>query len=250
MSTEGGHRSKFSVSKRLLRKIRNGQLSTADYQYLLRVCRRWVRRFSGGLSIQDQEDVALGAITNTIPAMQAPENDAAAVGEMLRRELQRLRARSKYEAFRMDELEENQHARSTGNSAEDEHIATEDVLAMAYLCRRLFPRALERLSDREHDLLVEEYDLDSIGFARRHPTLPSFPTDGARRTALSRARLSFSEQFEAEIEAARSTLGQDPHVVEQTLRFVRGENRSDLLIHLSDLEDAVKLLRPTDRCAN
>ncbi len=244
-SNDGHDQGSFRIEDDLLQAIRSGKLCAADDYRLRTLCRSWVRPFSTGLSAADREDVVSDAITWSMPAMLSPKYDSAAVSEILRKALQRFRSHSKRHSFKMEDFEEFQHGLSESHPVEDEQIATENILAMASFGRKLIAKAIDLLPDRDHDLLIEEYGLDSIGFPFRHHILPSFPTDGARRTALSRARMNFSRLLEAMLNSAQVTLGQDPHVVEQTLRFVRGENGNHPLIALSDLEDAVKLLRPS-----
>jgi hypothetical protein len=244
-SNDGHHKSSFRIEEDLLHAIRSGTVRPSDDRRLRDLCKSWIKAFGTGLSAADREDVVSGAIAEAMPAMLSKDYDSEEVSEILRKELQRFRAGSKRHSARMVDFQEPKHGRSRAHSVDEEQIATEDVMAMASFVKKLIAKAISMLPDRQHDLLIEAYGLDSIGFAPRHASPPSFPTDGARRTALSRARVSFSVFLEAMLEAAKISLRHDPHVVEQTLRFVRGESGSHPLILMSDLEDAVKFLRPT-----
>ncbi len=233
-STDRHLKSNFQIEDEILQAIRSGN------DRLRSICKAWIRPFSTGLSKEEREDVVAEAIASAMPAMLSPQYDAAAVSEILRKELQRLQSSSRRHSFKMKDFEESEQGRSEVSPVEEEQIATEHILDMARIGRKLIAKAIDLLEDRDHDLLVEVYGLASIGFPRRSDAPLSFPTEGARITALSRARTSFSRLLEAMLDAAQTTLGLDPHIVEQMLRFVRGKDRNHPLIALSDLENQAR----------
>jgi len=91
------------------------------------------------------------------------------------------------------------HPRSTPVTANES--ATEHLLEVARVARPFVSLAIDFLPDCEHDLLVESYGLERTGFRIRDRTALSLLQGQSRKSALARARVTFSQKLKAILES-------------------------------------------------
>jgi hypothetical protein len=113
-----------------------------------------------------------------------------------------------------------------------------ELLQLVCAAKGFIGLSVDLLPDREHDCIVEYYNLERFGLSLRGPATRGILKNPNSKIA-RRAHLVFMETFEAVLAAAQVALGNDRNVIEQALKLVRGEDVPGILEVIGELEAKV-----------
>jgi hypothetical protein len=209
-----------------LEALRSGK--EGAFERLLSACRAWVGLFSQGLSEDDLEDVVLTALTDVLPDLKRLDLSVEELDRELRRSLNRHRARAKREGLRFQEVPSEGWA----ESEEEAFILRDHLLNVVAAIEAHIQGSLAGLSERDRDLLIASYGL---GPPSTMETV--FPSNDARKKALSRARQRFGHRLETSLlEALKADRGAK-RVLEDALSILRGSSLQQTLSVLHEFEE-------------
>lgn len=214
------------ISSECLEAIRSGDTTEKETAHrLIRLkCRRALRgTFRGHLTADEVEDVISNAIAETLPCLLDRSAPASEVTRELARALERHKKRSKRERNR-EHLRVVQSDVEPLSSHEENFASREQLLDLERVVAHIegiLEEVLTSLRDRDQRLLIEDYGLGPLFKEPRRPS-PTFPTDEARRQALSRSRKRFNEALENRLQRALRGAKGDREVLEAALSIVRG----------------------------
>lgn len=190
---------------------------------------KYLRRcYAGGLSPDDFSDITAAALKE-MGSVLDEISDPETLDRIVIRTLERHRKREKRGRKRRNALDETYEATLPSPGDPVRQIETRDWLSrLVELLDLYMHECLDRLSDRDHDLLIVIYGFDQTGSTPRGGNL-SFPSSDAEKRALSRARERFRKHLEQRIETAIEEGSQDPELLQDALRFVRGKLEAGFL---------------------
>ena len=211
-----------------LEALRSGK--EGAFEELLSICRSWVGHFSRGLSDEDLEDVVLTAVADVLPDIKRPDLSLEDLDRELQKSLNRHRARAKRERLRFQE------APSEGwtESQEETFILRDHLLNVVAAIETHIQSSLASLSERDRNLLVACYGLGPLSGTGD----PVFPSNDARKKALSRARQRFRQKLETSLLKVLKEEGGDKEVIEDALSILRGSSLQRTLSVLHDFEES------------
>lgn len=215
MSSEGGH----YITEPMLDALRNGH-DQEVFSQIFESCLRWARR-RGNLPEEAYVDIVSESIAEELDTLRLRGLNADEVWKRLRRALDRHRKRAIRMRRREVELKDFNEALVAFNGVEAK-IDAAHMLEVTRLLRGFISLSLDSLSDRDYALLYERYNLQVYGINPREQMVSLEDlTPGARKTALSRARVHLLNELERRLAEAGTCLDKDRLVVRDALRLIR-----------------------------
>jgi hypothetical protein len=215
------------IDSAALESLRRGEGRQLIFAQLYERCLVWARR-SGRLQPGDREEIVVAALAEALPVILNPEVNASAVDLAIRASLRG----SKLELLRQIRMQmepEGEFANQASDFGEPaERIEMEHLLAITRAAGGFISIAIDLLSDRDHDHLVDAYKLTQAGLRLRCARPPAFQDPEAVAIATRLALKRFSRNLEAVCAAAQSALALDAGLLDEALRLVRGEAVSAL----------------------
>ncbi|HWM89420.1 MAG TPA: zf-HC2 domain-containing protein [Thermoanaerobaculia bacterium] len=223
------HRTKETlISEATLDALRSGYEQAKAFDKIFDACLCWVRR-KGELPHEVYMDIVSEAIFNELDTLRLPTLNAAEASKCLLLALGRLQKSAIRRRRREVELKDFNEALIDFNGVESNIEATH-MREVARLLKGFISLALDSLSDRDYALLYERYNLKAYGIKPRKQkvSLQSL-TPGARKTALSRARIRLLNELERRLSEASACLDEGRLVARDALRFIQSGRLSGVL---------------------
>lgn len=210
------------VNTACLEALRLGSKVESENAYkTLRLRSRQIlrRRFRGSLKEEDFDDIFSSAIADTLPWLLDDGVGAEEVSHELEKALERHK-----KSFKRDHLRLVQRDTFSLRDHEDYFETREQIIDLQRIVAEIeetFSAALGSLGDRDRHILIEELRLGGNDEEGNTPRL-TFPSDDARRQAVSRAKRRFNEALEELLEQALHGATVNREVLETALSIVRG----------------------------
>jgi len=216
MKSEGDH----LVPDHVLEALRYSDDPQGPFCQIYRACFLWVKK-RGSLPTDVYLDIVSDSIVQELDALRLPDLDAAEVSKRLVRALDRNRKRAIRARRHEVELKDFNSALVAFNGVEAK-IEAKHMFEVARVLKGFISLSLDSLSDRDYTLIYTRYDLETYGIKPRpqNVSLESLKP-GARKTALSRARVRLLNELERRLSEAGSCLDEDRLAVRDALQLVR-----------------------------
>lgn len=167
-------------------------------------------RYRGGLNAEEIAEIAREAVVSTIPKLLDSSLSAEMRAKSLCRVIDNLRKalkRYKKNHTSLEAYEENPSHVPYQESHEEAFLLRDHLQSVADIVFSNCSEALGHLRFKDHDLIVDHYDLQDFGFHLKLETPPRFPSEAAYAKAMYRARKRWREMvlslLEFELEVAR-----------------------------------------------
>jgi hypothetical protein len=194
------------------------------FEAILAACDRWISEYvTPAPSHADREEMLDVAFLAVLKDLLSPRTSPKMFRQRLERQLDLQRVKWEEHAAQFVALAEtfDQPLQSLHSPDEDLHFEFW-VEVVREIEQYMFP-ALLSLSEKDQDLLTRAYGLQQMADPSRPPRVQWFPSEGARRAALHRARERFSKHLESMLVTALDVHRRERCLLEAALRIVRGK---------------------------
>ncbi len=221
-------RQDLMIDSAALEALRRGEGRQLIFAQLYERCLAWVRRSARLQPAIDREEIVAAALAEALPVILNPGVNVSAVDLAVRASLRHSKSLllGQIRRQREPEGEFTEQARDFNEPAG--RIEMEHLMAVTKAAGGFISIAIDLLSDRDHDLLVEAYKLTQAGLRLRGGRSPVFQDSETVALATRLALKRFSRNLESICIAAQSALALDRGLLDKALRLVRGQAVSAL----------------------
>jgi hypothetical protein len=188
-------------------------------------CHLWLWRYAHNLPESELSDITWNAmddayIMTTTMALSVDDSLLFLQNSLNTKRTAAKRRQQRYES--LSTLAEEPNDRKAAE-VEGEFICRDFWHQTARLIERHMEAAFICLSDRDQDIIAVSYGIEEVGDPTRQHVYPSFPSPGAEKRAVTRAKARFSKHLETLLTADLGVVNKfDRPLYEAALAVVRG----------------------------
>lgn len=217
------------VSQKDFEELRAG-VDMEPFESLRKACTRYAKRFRAGITSDDLEDVVSNAILDVVPLLASDDTTLEVLDRALKKSIERHRQRFKRQRSRFSEPT----LPDISTDPSDQIEARDRLRKLIAVLAPLLATSLERLASKDRGILIQVYGLAEHGYEKSPDWL--LPTSReAKKKALQRARIRFSEQLEQTILEQLELVGERKEILVHALRIAQGKKLDDLFETIDDL---------------
>ncbi|MCH9651702.1 MAG: hypothetical protein K0U98_25975 [Deltaproteobacteria bacterium] len=220
------------IEKDILTLIRKEPESIYGWTQVLESSRKWTATLKPHLKTEDHQDIVQTAILETIPIIRDSRYSLNATNLALRRSLNKNRSKTDRVVTKHSPLFQNTET-NVGRTSAQGSMARDHLMDLARNLKGFISLSFESLSARDQTILKNEYQFHWILIDQEVQL--EFPTDGARRVALHRARERFARALGSVLEEAIGSGELDREDLQRVLDCTKGK---EPLSAIRDMEEA------------